>query len=222
MTVVDAALAGWVLPVVPGAQHVTVGGAIACDIHAKNHSTAGTFGAHVAEMRLMTAGGELLTVSPAYYGDAMRATVGGMGLTGGIVSAKLRLRPLPSSWLAVDTDRVRDLDEALAILDGPGGPHRVAWLDLLGGDPVRGVVTRADHLSAPAAPAAGPDAIGVGARTRIPPRWPAGKDRRLPAATLAAMYPRLDEWCAVRDRLDPERRWRSGLGLRVGLVEGGR
>ncbi len=344
--------AGWVLPVVPGTQHVTVGGAIASDIHGKSHGSAGTFGSHVVELGLLTAGGELLTLTPD--DDLFRATVGGMGLTGVTLWARIRLRRLPGAALAVDTDRVESLGEALEILDGPGGAYRVAWLDLLSRRLVRGVVTRADHadtgpgdarttvaarmtvprlprtLLAPSAVRAfnelrfrraprrarghiesfgthmfpldvlndwprlyGPsgfvqyqlvvprgretalyELLGRLRRSHVPcylavlkdlgaengaplsfplagwtlaldmPRAAPGlesllagfdelvasaggrvylaKDARLRPETLAAMYPRLPEWRAIRDRADPERRWQSDLGLRTGLVKAGR
>jgi decaprenylphospho-beta-D-ribofuranose 2-oxidase len=338
---------GFVLPVVPGTQHVSVGGAIAADAHGKNHGTAGTFGSHVIELGLLTAGGELLTLTS--NDDLFGATLGGMGLTGIIVWARIRLKRVPGAALAVDTDRVQTLDDALAILAGPGGAHRVAWLDLLGAPLVRGVVTRAEHVNHASAGAT------VSARVRIPalsrsvlapslvrlhnelrfrltPRherakiepfgahmfpldvldaWPrlygpagfvqyqlvvpygqeatlhrllvelrrsavpcylavlkdfgadngaplsfplagwtlaldmprsapglealqqrfdelvagAGgrvylaKDSRLRPETVTAMYPRLAQWRSIRERVDPERRWRSDLALRTGLVE---
>ena len=104
-----AALArdGWVLPVVPGTQHVTVGGAIAADIHGKNHAAAGTFGRHVSALGLLTASGEVLELSPQSDPELFGATIGGMGLTGVIVWAEIRLRRLAGPMLSVDTDRVR-------------------------------------------------------------------------------------------------------------------
>ena len=120
--VLDAlAAAGWTLPVVPGTQYVSVGGAIACDIHGKNHGVAGTFGSHVLALGLLTAGGEVLVLTPQDNADLLQATIGGMGLTGVIVWARIRLKPLPSCTVAVDTDRVESLEDALAVLDGPGG-----------------------------------------------------------------------------------------------------
>jgi decaprenylphospho-beta-D-ribofuranose 2-oxidase len=370
---------GWVLPVVPGTQHVSVGGAIASDIHGKNHGAAGTFGMHVRALGLLTASGEVLELAPERNGELLAATIGGMGLTGVILWAAITLRPLRSAVMAVDTDRVEQLDDALAVLDGPGGAHRVAWLDLLSHRLVRGVVTRAEHLledplAAEAAAGGGIGAWGgggaanaaaaanrttVAARLTLPPRWPGAllrtgvvrayneyrfrstprhaaghpepfgahmfpldvlnawprlygaagfvqyqlvvprgaeraleqviarlrrstvpcylsvlkdfgdenhaplsfplrgwtltldlpgsaqglgalldafddivaqaggrvylaKDGRLRAATLAAMYPRLERWRAVRDQIDPERRWRSDLAVRTGLVEAAR
>ena len=355
---------GWVLPVVPGTQHVSVGGAIACDIHGKNHGVAGTFGMHVRALGLLTAAGEVLELTPEQDGELLAATIGGMGLTGVILWAEIALRPLRSAVMAVDIDRIEQLDDALAVLDGPGGAHRVAWLDLLSPRLVRGVVTRAEHqpedppsaTTAATATAPARSVTTVAARLTLPPRWPGAllrtgvvrayneyrfrstprralghpepfgvhmfpldvlnawprlygaagfvqyqlvvprgaervleqviarlrrsrvpcylsvlkdfgaenhaplsfplrgwtltldlprcapglaalldgfdelvagaggrvylaKDGRLRAATLAAMYPRLEQWRTVRDGIDPEGRWRSDLAVRTGLVE---
>ena len=166
--------AGWVLPVVPGTQHVSIGGAIASDIHGKNHAAAGTFGAHVEEVVLLTADGELRELTPDGDPDLLRATIGGMGLTGVIVSASIKLKPLPGPVLSVDTDRVTSLDEALALLDGPGGEYRVAWLDLLGPSPVRGIVTRAAHIDAAPRTTGMLGSTTVDARLEVPRRWPDG------------------------------------------------
>lgn len=164
---------GWVVPVVPGTQHVTVGGAIASDIHGKNHGTTGTFGSHVRALGLLRADGELAELTPGAGDGLFEATLGGMGLTGVILWARLALRPVAGPYLSVDTDRARDLDHALSLLSEPGGPHRVAWLDLLGRHPGRGVVTRAEHITD--APSAGPGASAtVSARATVPARWPSG------------------------------------------------
>lgn len=164
----EVAPRGWIVPVVPGTQHVTVGGAIASDIHGKNHGVSGTFGTHVQAMGLLRADGELVHLRPDDEGFA--ATLGGMGLTGVIAWATLALKKVTHPAVAVDTDRAHDLDEALALLSSPGGPYRVAWLDLLGRRPGRGVVTRADHASSSLKPAA----ATVSARATVPSRWPSG------------------------------------------------
>ena len=347
--------AGWVVPVVPGTQHVTVAGAIASDIHGKNHGTAGTFGSHVRAIGLLTAAGEELELRAGDDRGLFAATIGGMGLTGVILWARFALRAVSTPLLTVDTDRAASLEDVLELLSGPGGPHRVAWLDLLCSRPGRGVVTRAEHLPASAAPPGRPGAATVAARATVPARWPGGlvrpcsgrafnelwfrraprrrrgeiqgfgahmfpldvldawprlygragflqyqlvvpsgqelvlravidhlrrervpcflavlkdfgpanraplsfpiagwtlaldlprsapdlfpalercdalvaeaggrvyltKDARLRPETVRAMYPRLDEWRAVRDHADPERIWRSDLALRTGLV----
>lgn len=162
--------AGWVLPVVPGTQHVSVGGAIAADIHGKNHASAGSFGTHIDCVELLTADGELRELTVDHDPDLLRATIGGMGLTGVIVSASIRLRRLPGADLLVDTDRAQSVHDALALLSGSGGEHRVAWLDLLDPSAVRGVVTRAAHPDA--AGESGSPRAGTTAASRLAvPRW---------------------------------------------------
>jgi decaprenylphospho-beta-D-ribofuranose 2-oxidase len=165
---------GWMVPVVPGTQHVTVGGAIASDIHGKNHGTAGTFGSHVRALGLLTAAGEVQTLERGSSDGLFEATVGGMGLTGVILWARFALRAVSSSLLSVDTDRACGLDQALAVLSAPGGPHRVAWLDLLGSRPGRGIVTRAEHLDGPADPTAERGRATVRTRATVPVSWPGG------------------------------------------------
>ena len=200
---------GWMLPVVPGTQHVTVGGAVASDIHGKNHGTAGSFGTHVQALGLLTASGELLELAPGAPSALFEATVGGMGLTGIIVWARIGLVAVDRPLVTVDSDRAEDLDHALALLGGSGGPHRVAWLDLLGRRPGRGVVTRAALLSGNPGPA-GAGAAGLGpvrARAVVPERWPAGVLRR---STVAA-------YNALRFRRAPrhERGRPEGLGAHM-------
>jgi decaprenylphospho-beta-D-ribofuranose 2-oxidase len=120
---------------------------------------------------LFTSSGEELSL-PA--GDPLfNATLGGMGLTGVILWARVRLAPVTSAFLSVDTDRVANLDGALAALRAPGGPHRVAWLDLLApGRAARGIVTRAEHLRASDVPAGARGSATVRARATVPARWP--------------------------------------------------
>lgn len=162
--------AGWIVPVVPGTQHVSVGGAIAGDIHGKNHGTLGTFGRHVRALGLLTAAGEVLTLRPGAPDRRFEATLGGMGLTGVVVWAEIALRRVSGSWLSVDTDRTTSLDDTLAVLTEPGGEHRVAWLDLLGGPGrVRAVVTRAAHHHE--GPLAGGE-VTAPHRLTVPRRWP--------------------------------------------------
>ena len=165
--------AGWMLPVVPGTQHVTVAGAIASDIHGKNHGVDGTFGTHLKGIGLMTSSGELVELSPQADPEVFAATLGGMGLTGVIVWGRIGLRPVSSPLLSVDSDRVGNLDEALSVLLQPGGPYRVAWLDLLSARPARGVVTRAEHLTREAAGTLRGEPT-VRPRATVPEWWPGG------------------------------------------------
>ncbi len=175
---------GWIVPVVPGTQHVTVGGAIAGDVHGKNHAAAGTFGSHVERLGLMTAGGELLELALDRDGELFEATLGGMGLTGVIVWATIKLRQIGGPWLAVDSDRVDGLDDALSALLAPGGDYRVAWLDLLCSRPGRGIVTRADHATVSPAVRSQRGELTVRAKARVPSRWPGGLLRASTVRTL--------------------------------------
>lgn len=118
------------LAVVPGTRHVTVGGAIAADVHGKNHPGEGSFAAHVESFALCTPAGEWHEVVAKQEGELFRATAGGMGLTGVIVEATLRVRRLRSPWALADIDRVPELEQALALMSDGGG-SAIAWVDLL-------------------------------------------------------------------------------------------
>ncbi|GAA4711107.1 oxidoreductase [Phytohabitans rumicis] len=153
---VDAALQrGWFLPVLPGTGYVTAGGAIAADVHGKNHPAVGSLARHVSSVDLLTADAVVRTVGPADTPEVFHATCGGMGLTGLILRATLRLAPAPSAWLVTETERAPDLDGLIARLaDGRGYPYAAAWLDLLarGGTTGRGVVVRGRHAARGEAP----------------------------------------------------------------------
>ncbi|HEX8694941.1 MAG TPA: FAD-binding oxidoreductase [Longimicrobium sp.] len=150
--VVDAFLPrGWFLPVTPGTKHVTLGGAIACDVHGKNHHRDGTIAAFVESFRLLTPARGVLTCSRAENAELFWATLGGMGLTGAVLSARLRLLPVESAWVAVDHARTADLDCALErFADDAGYRYSVAWVDCLarGRRLGRGVLMRGDHAPA--------------------------------------------------------------------------
>ena len=123
---------GWFPPVVPGTGFVTVGGMIAADVHGKNHHRDGTFGAHVESLTLATADGEVHRCSRTENADLFRATLGGMGLTGVILSASFRLRPIETAWLMEETLATRDLDETMALFEeSRDWPMSVAWIDCL-------------------------------------------------------------------------------------------
>jgi decaprenylphospho-beta-D-ribofuranose 2-oxidase len=183
---------GWTLPVVPGTQHVTVGGAIASDVHGKNHPSAGSFGMHVQALGLLSAAGEVRELDA---GDELfAATLGGMGLTGVILWARIGLVRVASDQVAVDTDRVRCLDDALELLAAPAAAtHRIAWLDLLTSKPGRGIVTRSEHVPEGHGEAAAYRQLD--ARLTVPARWPAGLLR---TATMRAFN-------ALRYRRTPRR-----------------
>jgi decaprenylphospho-beta-D-ribofuranose 2-oxidase len=143
---------GFFVPVSPGTRFVTVGGAIASDIHGKNHHVDGSFGNHVERMSLLLADGTVAELSPADRPDVFWATVGGMGLTGIVLDATIRLLPIETSRCAVDTTRARDLDDLMTMMDDGDRYFRysVAWVDLLakGARLGRGVLTRGEHATA--------------------------------------------------------------------------
>ena len=124
---------GMFVPVTPGTRSVTVGGAIAADIHGKNHHIKGSWGDHVLSMRLIDGVGELRDISPTREPELFWATVGGMGLTGILVDATIDMTPIGSSSVMVDTDRTRDLDELMALMiEGDEFyDYSVAWIDLI-------------------------------------------------------------------------------------------
>lgn len=124
---------GWFLPVTPGTRHVTVGGAIAADVHGKNHHRAGTFSRFVPDLLLATSDGRVLSCSPEENAEAFWATVGGAGLTGLILSARIRLQKVETAWVLADLRRVGNLQEAMALLTetDPSYEYSVAWIDCL-------------------------------------------------------------------------------------------
>ncbi|MET7642823.1 FAD-binding oxidoreductase [Streptomyces sp. NPDC005426] len=138
---------GWFLPVTPGSRHITVGGAIGSDVHGHDHRTAGSFSRHVTEFALLTADGGVRTVRPGT--PLFDATAGGLGLTGVILSATLRFRPVATSVMSVDTERALDLDDLMTRLATGSRRHRYAsaWVDLTarGRSTGRGVVTQGEH-----------------------------------------------------------------------------
>jgi decaprenylphospho-beta-D-ribofuranose 2-oxidase len=140
------------LPVVPGTRHVTIAGAIASDIHGKNHHSDGGFARYVQAITLCTPAQGLIEVSPQSDPELFYATLGGMGLTGVIVQATLAAEPMPTPWVAEDLDRTSGLNETLELLAAEE-PRRysVAWLDLLapGARSGRGLVSRADPVEQP-------------------------------------------------------------------------
>jgi decaprenylphospho-beta-D-ribofuranose 2-oxidase len=178
---------GWALPVLPGTRHVTVGGAVAADVHGKNHPVDGSFARHVAELTLALPDG-VHRISRGEDPELFWATFGGLGLTGVVLDAVLQPVRIETACVRVVTRRAGGLDEVLAALDGE---HRyaVAWLDGMacGGDTGRGVVSWGDHAGVADLPAAGrlaPLVLEEGRRVTVP-AWLPGAP--MPPAAVAAM-----------------------------------
>lgn len=135
---------GLFVPVTPGTRQVTVGGAIAADIHGKNHHVDGSFGSHVVALDLLCADGTIRTLTPE--AELFWATVGGMGLTGFVLRATLRMKKVESAYCLVDTERCVDLDDLLRrMAEGDDRyTYSVAWIDCLarGSSLGRSVLTR--------------------------------------------------------------------------------
>ncbi len=149
---------GFFLPVTPGTKFVTVGGAIANDIHGKNHHCDGAFSEFVDDFDLLLASGETMACSREENSDVFWATIGGVGLTGVILTARIRLQPVQSAYIEVDYDRSGDLDDALATMAASDAQYQysVAWVDCLakGKSLGRSVLMRGNHAPAERLPAA--------------------------------------------------------------------
>ncbi|WP_407115856.1 FAD-binding oxidoreductase [Bradyrhizobium sp. LMG 9283] len=152
--------------VVPGTRFVSIGGAIAADVHGKNHHCEGGFGRYVDSILLRTGRGETIEVSRAQNSDAFFATVGGMGLTGVILEATLRLRKVETGWIRERVISASDLDAAMRALDaGDAATYSVAWIDCIarGKDLGRSLIYLGEHARR--------DELAGGAAA-----FPAGKD----------------------------------------------
>lgn len=138
---------GWMLPVTPGTQFVTVGGAIANDVHGKNHHRYGCFGNHVTEIKLARTDGHTFACSPTRESNWFAATVGGLGLTGVIREATIQLRPVLSRWLDIEALPYSSLEEFFAItsISEENWEYTVSWLDCSKAKRPRGIFFRANH-----------------------------------------------------------------------------
>lgn len=139
----------WFLPVTPGTKYISVGGAVANDVHGKNHHKEGTFGRHVIKFELLRSNGERLICSPTENTDLFNATVGGLGLTGLINWVEFSLKKIPGSQIDQETIRFNNLSEFYKISDesDKDWEYTVAWIDCLAtGDELgRGLFIRGNH-----------------------------------------------------------------------------
>jgi decaprenylphospho-beta-D-ribofuranose 2-oxidase len=174
---------GYFVPVTPGTRYVTVGGAIGSDIHGKGHHLEGSFCQHVESMTLLLASGQTRLLRPAEPASAgaFWATAGGMGLTGIVMTATIRLRSIASAFLRVDTERAANLDDCMQRMSERDGEYRysAAWIDSLttGSAMGRAVLTRGDFAAVDELPAKlrkAPLAYGPSPKLAAPPWVPGG------------------------------------------------
>lgn len=141
---------GWFLPVTPGTKFVSVGGAIASDVHGKNHHVDGSFSDHVSSFRLALPNGQVVNCSAEQSPELFRATCGGMGLTGVILDASIRLIPIDSAMITQTTIKAANLAEILQLFDDyESATYSVAWIDCLAkGDSLgRSLLTVGEHAA---------------------------------------------------------------------------
>jgi FAD/FMN-containing dehydrogenase len=210
---------GWFLPTTPGTRFVTLGGAVANDVHGKNHHMAGTFGSSVTALGMLRGDGCRVTATPTIEPDLFRATIGGLGLSGVIEWVEFALAPIPSAFLDVEIAPFETLEAfwSLAAESVGSHEHTVAWIDCAtsGG---RGVFTRANW-----AHAGGLAPHNDRSLRAIPFEFPGFALNRLSVGAFNEFYYRLHKMKAARQRqdyqtyfypLDSIRRWNRLYGIR--------
>lgn len=142
---------GYFLPVTPGTKYVTIGGAIANDVHGKNHHIAGTFGCHVLRFELVRSDGTRMVCSPRENSEWFAATIGGMGLTGLITWTDIQMRPIVSRSIASRNEKFHGIPEFVALSDAATSEYTVAWIDCVstGRNFARGIFMQGDHSPVP-------------------------------------------------------------------------
>ena len=139
---------GWFLPVTPGTKLITIGGAIGADVHGKNHHVDGSFGQHVRSMDVMRNDGSVITCSPTENAEFFNVTVGGMGLSGIILTATFRLKRIETAYIREETVRAANLGEIMDCFEASTDwTYSVAWIDCLAkGDSMgRSIMMRGEH-----------------------------------------------------------------------------
>ncbi len=185
---------GWFPYVTPGTKFVSLGGAIAADVHGKNHHVDGSFGSFVDWIDLMGTDGQVTRVSPSETPELFGWTVGGMGLTGVILRAALRLRPVESAWIRQETVVAPNLDAAMAAFEAAqDATYSVAWIDCLAGgaDLGRSLIMLGEHARADDLPSehrATPLQAPRPGKKTIPIDFPALALNRLTVKAFNALY----------------------------------
>jgi decaprenylphospho-beta-D-ribofuranose 2-oxidase len=184
---------GWFVPVTPGTRYVTVGGAIASDVHGKNHHVEGTFCQHVDSLELLTGDGSVRTLTQA--DPEFWATAGGMGLSGVVLRARVRCLPVQTSLMRVDNERVPGLDALMSRMVASDASFRysVAWIDTLarGASMGRSILLRGDHARLDELPdrrRREPLAYGPRPRVRAPSLVPSGLLNKLSVSAFNELW----------------------------------
>ncbi len=183
---------GWFPSVVPGTQFVTIGGLIAADVHGKNHHLNGSFGRYVESLQLVLADGSRVTCSQTENGELLAATLGGMGLTGIILSARIRLRRVSSPAIIETILRAPSWDALLNLIDeNHSATYSVAWLDCLaeGQNFGRGVLMLGEHAGPDDSPAPRSRASSLS----VPMPLPVSPLNRLSIKAFNELYYRLQK-----------------------------
>lgn len=192
----------WFPPVVPGTRWVSLGGALANDVHGKNHHRFGSFGGHVPRFTLLRSDGRLLACSAEENPELYRASIGGLGLTGLILTLEVQLRRVPGLLLVVEDIRFDDLDEfyALSAESEAGWEYSVAWVDCLAHGKAlgRGIFSRANHVPGPIGPTA-----PLESRLAVPFSLPFSPLSPLALRLFNALYLRKLGWRRRRRHLTP-------------------
>jgi FAD/FMN-containing dehydrogenase len=180
---------GWFLPVTPGTKYVTVGGAIANDVHGKNHHKGGTFGCHVTQFELLRSDGQRFLCSPTQNTELFRATIGGLGLTGLITWAEFRLKPVSGPYIQSDNIKFANLKEFVQITNEIDDRYEytVAWVDVMatGKQLGRGHYTLGNHYDWKAV---GKENVTPGEKIKFPLEAPNFAVNTLSVKAFNALY----------------------------------
>ena len=222
---------GWFPAVTPGTRFVTLGGAIAADVHGKNHHLDGSFGAFVDWIDVMAADGSVTRATPD--SDLFCWTVGGMGLTGVILRAAIRLRPVATGWIVQDIRATQTLEATIDMMDATlRAPYSVAWLDCVTTGPMmgRGLVMLGRHAEVadlPPSQRRRPFETPRKPALRLPFDLPAAALNGVTRQVFNALYyrtgrrkpgPRLVNWASYFYPLDAILDWNRGYG-RAGFLQ---
>ncbi|MDH3255470.1 MAG: FAD-binding oxidoreductase [Acidobacteriota bacterium] len=196
---------GWTFPVLPGTQFVTLGGAVASDVHGKNHHVSGSIGQHVTKLKIHLADGRIVDCSRQDNATLFRATLGGMGLTGHILEVSVRLQRAPSPWIWSESERIAGLDDFIDALRAAADdwPFTVGWLDAIsqGRSLGRGILIKGRWAERDEAPQGAPKPLR---RLTVPIQLPGWTLNRLSVRLFNELYFRKHPGKPKRSIVHPE------------------